>query len=96
MGFRIKLNNALLHLSLSQYVPSGQVLRRAGCAGQMIEIGTADPTKLESQAAHTEFAQPIRAIGERIDDFDFDQALELLNALRELMKSRTSDSATLV
>ena len=52
-------------------------------------------SELESQVAHTEFAQLIRAIGERIDDFDFDEALERLNALRELMRSPTSDPAAI-
>ena len=50
-------------------------------------------SELESQVAHTEFAQPIRAIGERIDEFEFDEALERLSALRVLMSPRTSDSA---
>ena len=44
-------------------------------------------SELESQVAHTEFTQPIRAIGERIDDFEFDEALRLLHALSEAMNS---------
>jgi len=41
--------------------------------------------ELESQVAHTEFAQPMRAIGERVDDFEYDEALEFLNALRDAL-----------
>ena len=52
-------------------------------------------SELESQVAHTELAQPMRAIGERIDDFEFEEALERLNALREVMSASTTDSATL-
>ncbi len=40
-------------------------------------------------------ARPEDFDGVLMDDFDFDEALELLNALRELMRSRISDSATL-
>jgi hypothetical protein len=42
--------------------------------------------------ANTELAQPMRAIGERIDEFEFEGSLELLNAFRDEMKSRTTDS----
>ena len=52
-------------------------------------------TELDSQAASTEFARPLREIAERIDDFEFDEALALLNVLREGMGPRTTDSATL-
>ena len=38
--------------------------------------------EIRSQMAHTEFIQPVRVIGEHIDNFEFDEALELLNALR--------------
>ena len=51
--------------------------------------------EIESQAAHTDFAQAIREIGERIDEFEFDEALERVNALREVMIPSTPDSATL-
>ncbi len=44
---------------------------------------------IESQAAHTEFTQPIREIGERIEDFEFGQALELLNALKKRFPAET-------
>ena len=37
----------------------------------------------------------IKAIGQHIDDFEFDEALELLAALREIMTSSASDSAKL-
>ncbi len=37
----------------------------------------------------------MRAIGERVDDFEFDEVLEFLNALREVMSASTTDSATL-
>ena len=49
-------------------------------------------SEIESQAAHTEFARPLRKIAESIDDFEFDEALERLNPLREMMRSRTSGS----
>jgi PAS domain S-box-containing protein len=52
-------------------------------------------SEIESQAANTEFAQPIREISERIADFDFDEADQLLNALRDRTKSRVSESVTL-
>jgi len=52
-------------------------------------------SEIESQAAQTELARPVREIAERIDDFEYDEALALLNALRKLMSPRTSDSATL-
>jgi HPt (histidine-containing phosphotransfer) domain-containing protein len=52
-------------------------------------------SEIESRAIHTEFARSIRKIAERTDEFEFVQALELLNDLREMMKSRTRDSAAL-
>ena len=42
--------------------------------------------EVEPLAAHTDFAQIVRAIGERIDQFEFDEALEQLNALQEAMR----------
>jgi CheY-like chemotaxis protein len=51
--------------------------------------------ELESQVANTELGEPMRAIGERLDDFEFDEALELLNALTEAMGASPADSATL-
>ena len=52
-------------------------------------------SEIESWAIHTEFARPIRKIAERTDEYEFVQALERLDALREMMKSRTPDSANL-
>jgi HPt (histidine-containing phosphotransfer) domain-containing protein len=57
-------------------------------AGDLVE-------EIEAQVTDTEFAQPMRAIGERIDDFEFEEALERLNALREVMSASTTDSTTL-
>ncbi len=48
--------------------------------------------ELQSQVANTEFAESMRAIADRIDDFDFDEALELLNLLKVAMRSRRSQS----
>ena len=48
--------------------------------------------ELRSKVANTEFAESMRAIADRIDDFDFDEALELLNPLRVMMRSRGSQS----
>ena len=51
--------------------------------------------ELESRVAGTEFAQSVRMIAERIDDFEFDEALVRLNGLREAMNSTTADPASL-
>ena len=51
--------------------------------------------EIEPLAAQTDFAKPIREISKRIDDFEFDKALELLNTLKEEMKSYTTDAAAL-
>ena len=51
-------------------------------------------SEIESWAIHTEFARPIRKIAERTEEYEYAQALELLDALRETMKSQTCDSAT--
>jgi CheY-like chemotaxis protein len=52
-------------------------------------------SEIESQGANTAFARAIREIGDRIDDFEFDEALELLNALREAMNAATTGSESL-
>ncbi len=52
-------------------------------------------SEIESRLAHTELVQPIRALAERIDDYEFDEALELLNDLLEAAGSSTTDSAKL-
>ena len=59
--------------------------------GEAVEL----VSEIESRAVHTEFARPIRKIAQRTDEYEFDQALDLLKALRKVMKSRTPDSATL-
>ena len=46
--------------------------------------------ELELQVVNTELAKPVRAIGECVDDFEFEEALERLNALRDTMRSRTA------
>ncbi len=51
--------------------------------------------ELESQAAQTEFAQPIREMSECIDDFEHDEALERLHTLRETINDSRTRSATL-
>ncbi len=40
-------------------------------------------TYLSSKLYHTAFAKTARAMVKHIDDFEFDEALELLDALRE-------------
>ena len=52
-------------------------------------------SEIESVVARTEFERRVREMGERSDDFEFDEALVLLKELREVMRSRTSDSAAL-
>jgi HPt (histidine-containing phosphotransfer) domain-containing protein len=43
--------------------------------------------EIESRAANTELAERVRALGDHIDDFEFDGALERLKDLRELVRS---------
>ena len=50
--------------------------------------------ELESLAADTEYLQAIRVIGERIAEFEFDEALGLLKGLRKAMVSSMAGSAT--
>jgi hypothetical protein len=50
-------------------------------------------SEIESQGANTAFARSIREIGERIDEFEFDEALELVNALRRAISTSMTDSA---
>jgi HPt (histidine-containing phosphotransfer) domain-containing protein len=52
-------------------------------------------SEVVAQLAHTEFAQPIEAIGKQVDDFEFDHALERLNALRAVMIASVTDSTRL-
>jgi HPt (histidine-containing phosphotransfer) domain-containing protein len=47
---------------------------------------------LQAPMTYTEYAEPMRAIADRIDNFEFDEALELLNPLRAAMRSRGSQS----
>ena len=42
-----------------------------------------------------QFAKPLQQIVERIDGFEFDEALGLLNALRQMMRSSATESDTL-
>jgi two-component system sensor histidine kinase/response regulator len=48
--------------------------------------------EIQSQAVPTEVAQSLKQIGEHIDEFDFDQALELLGDLKEVIAARVSDN----
>ncbi len=59
-----------------------------GEAGEVI-------AEVESQVARTELARPVRALAERIDEYEFDEALELVNDLREKIRSSKTDSAPL-
>ena len=45
--------------------------------------------EIESQVASTEFARAIRELAERVDDFEYDEALELLNALKKKFPAET-------
>ncbi len=49
-------------------------------------------TQIESQLKDDESRDRMQAIGDHIDDFEFDEALELLSALREVIRSRMTDS----
>ena len=44
-------------------------------------------SEIESQVAHTQFARSLREIAERIDEFEFDEALERLSDFRERVRS---------
>ena len=59
--------------------------------GEAVEV----ISEIASQTAHTSLAQSIRELAERIDDFDFDLALERLKALRAVIRSQPSGSAAL-
>jgi len=50
--------------------------------------------ELQSQVANTDLAQPIQAIAGRIDEFEFDEGLALLNAFRDTLESRATDTVT--
>jgi HPt (histidine-containing phosphotransfer) domain-containing protein len=48
-------------------------------------------SELQSRLLHTELAQPMRAIVDSVDDFDFDEALERLNRLRAAIGDAATD-----
>ena len=48
--------------------------------------------QIQSQLEDGEARTRIQAIGDHIDDFEFDEALELLNALKEIISSRKIES----
>jgi len=50
--------------------------------------------ELQSQTVHTALARPMRAIAGCVDNFEFDEALELLSALRAIISTRSSDPVT--
>jgi hypothetical protein len=51
--------------------------------------------EIASHVTETHLRERIKAIGRLIDDFEFDEALESLEELRETFNQQTSDSAKL-
>jgi uncharacterized protein YqgV (UPF0045/DUF77 family) len=51
--------------------------------------------EIASHVTETDLRERIKAIGRLIDDFEFDEALESLEELRETFNQQTSDSAKL-
>ena len=50
--------------------------------------------QIDSQLEDGESRIRIQAVGDRIDDFEFGEGLELLNVLRNTVSAETSDATT--